>query len=700
MCMNKKTFFTFLISLIILQGNAQEVISGLQRNYALKQQESFIKNILIDYTPVTIPFIDDFSNYTVFPNPNLWIDKYVFVNSNYSSKPPTIGVATFDALNTFGSIYANAQSTTFPADTLTSRPIRLDTLFSPVYRPITISDSLYFSFYYQPGGSIGQPWEMFGDKPELNDSLVLEFGYRTGNIVLDHYIKEPQQITTYLLPGDSIENHCYPGNYIYIEQALFPEDTVWVPCDSVMKPEMVWTKVWGKTGQTLQQMVDSTGKYFDYVLIPITNEQYLNAGFQFRFRNYASLGNNTLPGWLGNVDQWNIDYIKLDINRTYQDTILKDVAFVNLPPSTLKKYQSMPWNQMKGFQNNELKDTVTLQLTNLDVITKNTTLVYNAENSDHSLIYSYDGGSFNLEPYTTSGYQTYQPHARPPIKFTFPEDMQDSAEFLITYIHKEAGLGDKRAENDTVRYFQKFHNYFAYDDGSPENGYGLSVAGGKLAYRFKLNTPDTIQAIQMFFNQTFDHSNQQSFYLTIWNNLNNKPGEIIYEQAMVLPIFEDSINEFHTYKLDEPLYVSGTFYVGWRQTTEHNLNLGFDRNNNSSENIFYNTDGVWVNSFYTGSLMIRPMLGKRFSMVGMDEPNVDLDVQLYPNPNNGNVLYLKYSENMDANAMVNVFDITGRLIFSEKISPSISISSLHSGIYFVEIQSKGNKISKRLIISK
>lgn len=699
--MNKKVLFLLLITIQTTFMFGQEIISGLQRNPQIqKQNNAFIKNITIDYSPVKIPFIDDFSNYTVFPNNVLWIDNYVFVNNTYSVNPPTVGVATFDALNQYGAIHSTAQSTSFNADTLTSRPIRLDTLFSPVYRPITLADSIYFSFYYQPGGSIGQPWEMFGDKPELSDSLVLEFGYRTGNIIFDHYIKEPQEVATYLLPGDSIENHCYPGQYIHVEQTYVPYDTIWVPCDSVLKPEMVWENVWYSTGLTLQQMLTNTGKYFNYVLIPITNELYLNPGFQFRFRNYTSLGNNSLPGWLGNVDQWNIDYVKLDITRSYQDTILKDVAFVNSAPSVLKSYQSMPWNQIKGFQSSELKDSITMQLTNLDVITKNTSYVYVAETSSGSSIYDYDGGSFNLEPYATSGYQTYQPHARPPIKFTFPEDLNDSAEFIITNIHKEAGLGDKRAENDTVRFVQRFYNYFAYDDGTPENGYGLSVNGGKLAYRFKLNTPDTIRAIQMFFNQTFDQSNQQDFWLTIWNNSNGKPGSVIYEEPLVLPMFEDSINEFHTYKLENPLYVSGTFYVGWRQTTEHNLNLGFDRNNNSSSNIFYNTDGTWANTLYTGSLMIRPLLGKQFSMVGIEDINSTIDVQIFPNPNNGNVLNLTYPESISKNSVVTIYDITGRIVLTEQISPIISVSILQNGIYLLEIKSDNTKISKRLIINK
>lgn len=698
--MKKRLFFASLLILCISISYGQEVISGLSRNVEKQNHQNYFKSIIIDYSPVNIPFIDDFSNHSVFPDDRLWIDKHAFVNNTFAVRLPTVGVATLDALNQFGKIHSTAQSTTFPADTLTSRPIRLDTLFSPTYRPISLADSLYFSFFYQPGGGVGQPWELIGDKPEFNDSLVVEFGYRTPNFVLDHFIMEPQEITEFYMPGDSVENHCFPGVYIYLENALFPQDTLWVICDSVYKPEVIWEKVWYSNGKTVQQMLDSTGKFFNQVLIPIVDEKYLNGGFQFRFRNYASMGNNALPGWLGNIDQWNIDYVVLDINRTYQDTLIKDVAFVNSAPSILKKYQAMPWNQFVGFQQNELKDTLYMSLTNLDNITKNTSYIYQVSSVENSNIFTYDGGSFNLDPFYPAGYQQYQPHARPPVKFTLPEDTNDSALFVITHIHKEAGLGDKRSENDTIRFYQRFYNYFAYDDGTPENGYGLSVAGSKLAYRFSLNVADTLQAVQMFFNRTFDNANQQSFWLTVWNDNNGKPGTVLYEKPFTLPIFEDSIFAFHTYKLDEPILVNGTFYVGWRQTTSANLNVGFDRNNNASSHIFYNTDGVWNNSIYKGALMIRPMMGKRFSMVKIDETIAEADFGLYPNPNNGNVLHIKYNEIEHAQAMLSIYDLRGRTIIKQQISPQIDTSSLENGIYIVEISQANFRISKKLIISK
>jgi hypothetical protein len=63
-----------------------------------------------------------------------------------------MGVVTLDALGADGKVYLHGTRDVFGADTLTSRPIRLDSLFNPIRRVIRIQDSIYFSFYYQPGG--------------------------------------------------------------------------------------------------------------------------------------------------------------------------------------------------------------------------------------------------------------------------------------------------------------------------------------------------------------------------------------------------------------------------------------------------------------------------------------------------------------------------------------------------------------------
>ena len=81
--------------------------------------------------------------------------------------------------------------------------------------------------------------------------------------------------------------------------------------------------------------------------------------------------------------------------------------------------------------------------------------------------------------------------------------------------------------NDTLYHIQNFHFHFAYDDGTAESAYGINVNGAKLAYEFKLNRPDTLRAVQMYFPQMLDTLNDVDFYLTVWEEDNGNPGNII-----------------------------------------------------------------------------------------------------------------------------------------------------------------------------
>ena len=122
-----------------------------------------------DTIPITLPFYDDFSSGEVFPSSLRWIDHDAFVNTDYPVYPIDLGVVTLDAINDSGSMYSSAIGgpDEFIADHLTSRYIRLDSVFSPVPRSLSPSDSIYLSFYYQPQGR--------GLAPHSTDSLVLQF---------------------------------------------------------------------------------------------------------------------------------------------------------------------------------------------------------------------------------------------------------------------------------------------------------------------------------------------------------------------------------------------------------------------------------------------------------------------------------------------------------------------------------------------
>ena len=82
------------------------------------------------------------------------------VNNTFPINPPTIGVATLDGLNQYGLPYNSTTGTGGQADYLTSNQIDL----SP-YSP-SLSDSIYLSFFFEPGGQ--------GDYPGVGDSLVVE----------------------------------------------------------------------------------------------------------------------------------------------------------------------------------------------------------------------------------------------------------------------------------------------------------------------------------------------------------------------------------------------------------------------------------------------------------------------------------------------------------------------------------------------
>ena len=142
--------------IIGVQLFAQELLQDLYQNPILK--EGNINNHKSIKAPLNLPFFDDFSNQSNYPATNLWQDDNVFVNTTIPINPPSIGVATFDAVDSKGFIYNNLSEEPTQADILTSNEIDL----SKANR-----DSTWLSFYYQPQGN--------GNAPEFNDSIILQF---------------------------------------------------------------------------------------------------------------------------------------------------------------------------------------------------------------------------------------------------------------------------------------------------------------------------------------------------------------------------------------------------------------------------------------------------------------------------------------------------------------------------------------------
>ena len=100
-----------------------------------------------------LPFFDDFSYTGPYPVASHWEDRQVFINNTWANEPVSVGVATFDGLDSSGSPYGGRAGS---SDTLTSVPLNLDDLLAA-----------HLSYYVQAKG--------LGDAPEPGSDLVLEF---------------------------------------------------------------------------------------------------------------------------------------------------------------------------------------------------------------------------------------------------------------------------------------------------------------------------------------------------------------------------------------------------------------------------------------------------------------------------------------------------------------------------------------------
>ena len=221
-----------------------------------------------------------------------------------------------------------------------------------------------------------------------------------------------------------------------------------------------------------------------------------------------------------------------------------------------------------------------------------------------------------------------------------------------------------------------------------------------LAYKFKLNHPDTLRAVEMFFNQTLNNANQQYFYLTIWKDASGYPGDTLYQLKGLKPVFADSLNKYIRYRIDNRnVIVSGTFYVGWKQMTSDNLNLGFDLSTDEHNNIFYNNnDGTgWMNSSFKGALMMRPVLGKVLPVIaGINEiKNTVNEIKVFPNPSTGENISIDIPEikSQDASKFsIRLFDMIGNEVYSSSFTNKINVSNLQNGIYLLSVTSNSSNI--------
>lgn len=146
---------TLAFFITVFSGTAfsQEVITPFTANPVLinewkKKQESNAESKIQSPTDTlqTLPFRDDFSDYTGYPDTNLWVDDNVYINRDLPIAPITLGVATFDGVSRTGLPYDTVLTVfgvSTKCDSFTSKHINLN---------YPTDTTVYFSFFYQAQG--------------------------------------------------------------------------------------------------------------------------------------------------------------------------------------------------------------------------------------------------------------------------------------------------------------------------------------------------------------------------------------------------------------------------------------------------------------------------------------------------------------------------------------------------------------------
>jgi hypothetical protein len=609
--------YVIFLTSCLSYARAQEIITGLQSNRNIINSGRIVrenKGLSFNDT-LGLPFFDDFSGHSVLPDSKKWKDNFVFINNTYSDRQITAGIATFDALDSTGRLYSEANSTGFEADHLTSQPINLK---------YNASDNIWLSFFYQAGG--------LADPPEKNDSLTLQF---------------------------------FAPN------------------------EKKWYSVWRAEGSLDQR--------FKPANIRIDNDRFLQKGFQFRFINYASLSTNLSdPSMVGNSDIWNLDYVLLNKNRNAGDTIFADVALTRPLRSLLKSHEAMPWKQFKQVYLQEMGSSILIHYRNNDTITRNVTRNFEIwDVYKNSLADFFSAGATNITPLTSIDYKAN-------LVYTFNTSNNDSALFRITTSLKTDNFDPKG--NDTLIYYQVFKNYFAFDDGSSEGGYGINGLGSRnamVAYKFVSYMPDTLRAVNICFNDSYQEANKREFDLVVWDNNNGVPGNILYTKESVMVEQGNIINGFYTYTIPGGVPVNGTFYVGWKQLSESFLNAGYDVNTPNAGKQFYWLNGEWSQSEVPGSIMIRPVVGLPLTITSINDiqyNNNRKSLKIWPNPARDYINIDPGELQLSGVSYISLSDLNGHEIMKVPFKEKVDISSLHDGMYFLVISINNIPVSYNRLI--
>jgi len=594
---------------------------------------------------IALPLWDDFSYASeslFYPYDTIWESgKSVWVNNGRGISSPSIGVATFDGIDSLGKPYSvNDILAKGIGDRLVSRPLRMDLV------EVTNRASVYLSFYFQFRGN--------GEPPDAGDQLIVSIKNDKGKwdifktiendgtfvdsifypviipVIGDQYFHDSFQFRFESFGRLSGPYDTWNLDYVYINQGRTSDDTSY--------PDRTITSTLTSLFKTYYAMP------LRHFLIDPTTSLVKPSVPVFNLKSKNDIDPNSPP------DEQPFNYTTTAIITTVKSKEVTDSVLVNLDIK-----------QEPGFNISPIAVQV------LTVKTLPDPSLFSA--TADSIHVMFKLGLSTKDNQTPAQDGDYNEVKYQPIDFRY---------------------------NDTIRASYILSDYYAYDDGTAEYGASLVQPGSRLAYLFDLNTNklDTIVRVDFYFPKFGDESSQV-MELQILRDLTNAPGSLLYTENITIQRSQQ--NKIWRHTLSRPIGVNKLFYISLKQNSSAIIAIGLDKNTESGDKMFFNSNGTWSkNVNVKGSLMIRPAFGKGDSVTTAVHEPKEIAKRAYPNPSSGIFFVPASSE------LVHIFDLTGRTIdFEESMEGDmkrIEIKSPARGIYLLKIFRREEVYTQRIMV--
>ena len=480
---------------------------------------------------------------------------------------------------------------------------------------------------------------------------------------------------------------------------------------SLVNGNPVWESKW---------VAPSTGLRtpFRQQIIALDQAKYLHGDFQFRF---VATGNTT-----SNTDAWGVDYVLLNQGRNIippvnagdprVDTAFVDAAtgagLVGSNPSgglrsPLRRFSSMPVWQYNAATTSELNPAMGVNVSNL-----NTPLPLSVTTTGivRDLATNTTIGTWLQNPNVIPGNTRLEPRTGNAGGAPLPTTAAAKRLRYSMYIISNEQTTSPTIANDTISRDLELNNYYAYDDGTAESATQLTAFStgqqAAFAYRFDLNQPDYVRGLRLY-PVFFADIATRPITVSVWADNATTPGT-----PATLPIATKTYTirypypagwDYYQVDFDQPVRVSGAFYVGFSQpSTGRFLQYGVDLNSTFPAQHLFRRDntGVWtdISPLTTGNaLMMRPVMTNNIATANASAQEAAA-YGLYPNPAHGAVTVTGPTF-----ARAAVLDALGRQVWQQPAAQAgkvdLTLPTLPAGVYTVRLTlADGRTVSRRLLL--